>query len=236
MREWFRRQQPEEETRFGHVVLQHVFHGAAYSLGLYETPDVMGHELAFRGSFLRPVGRYSTRDLSSGELIDWDREPLPSVPIGVELTADADAFATWRTMAAAVPPERTEEGLHIFNPETEEGYEVYWEVSPPFGYPGRTVWSGRLGRTGPEYNFVLEQYGTIEVTTLLLALVFWVGHPVDAALQTWLCHRRATEQCGEGNIKLCEFNHAITGSTLHAEGGCRIECFHPRERPPKEAE
>jgi len=242
MSERFRRQQPEEETRFGHVVLRHDFLGAVYSLDLYATPDATGHALAFRGSFVPPLPHpdFAMEGPSSGEGIDWEDElRLPPVPIGVELTADAEAVTTWRTMwsRADVQPESPYRGeaFRLFNPETEEAYEVYWEVSPSLRYHARTLWSGKLGAGEPEYDFVLEQYGTIEVTLLLIALTFLVVYPIHISLQHWLCHRTAVQQCGEGNIKTCQLNNAITGLSLHAEGGCHIECFEPR-KPPSEEE
>jgi hypothetical protein len=239
MAERFRRQ-PEGETRFGHVVLRQDLFGAVYSLDLYAAPDATGHALAFRGSFMPPLPLpHSWMEApSSGEEIDWEDElRFPPVPVDVELTADAEAFATWRTMVsrAEVPlePPYPGEALCLFNPETEEVYEAYWEVSPPFRYLGRTSWSGKLGAGEPEYHFVLEQYGTIEVALLLVPLILLVGY-LHTDVQGWLCHRRALQQCGEGNIKICQFNHAITGSKLHEEGGCNIESFEPRKSPSAE--
>jgi len=236
MAEQFRRPQSEGEAQFGQVVLQQRNVGAAFSLGLYETPDVMGRDLAFRGSFLPPPRTIRMQDVSRGETIDFAREPVPSAPIGVELTADAEAVATWRTMlddvgawSAPLPGEGDpDEASLLSNPETQERYAVYWELSSPVRYPGRTLWSGRLGKRRPEYYFVLEQYGSIEATLLLIAIFFLVVNPANTVLQTWLCHRRALEECGEGNIKVCEYKHAITGLNLHAEGGCHIECFEPQ--------
>jgi hypothetical protein len=55
MAERFRRQQPEGETRFGHVVLHPVGDGDVYDLDLYQIPSDNAEEaldFALRGYYL----------------------------------------------------------------------------------------------------------------------------------------------------------------------------------------
>jgi hypothetical protein len=239
MSEGYSRQPRERgDEQFGQIVLQtHL--GEVYSLDLYQTyesPDAVHPNFTFKGYYLPP-----TSDVSDRVMRRWERARLqevpPSIPIGVELSVDAEAFDQLRDAVGIEFPseERPPEAFRfaLFDPESDEDfefYQMYSNISLPLRYPGRTLWSGTFGgtgtRAGGEFTFVLEQYGTIEpVVWLLLPLFFVLFYRVVTVLEGLLCYSIAVFGCGDrGNVKSYHFNRSITGMTLHVDTGCEWEC------------
>jgi hypothetical protein len=191
-----------EERLFGRVLLRTDI-GDALSLDLYEPPG-----LTCRGVYLPPErGPESTR-----------------VPVEVELVADNDAREEiWRNYGGA----RSEDGQYI-ELATDDGVLV-GEVSSSVESAGRFVWTGtfagRLREGRGSFDFVLEQFGSIEVYFLLM-LLFYLVFLDQRVSEVWQqCYGLAVQQCGEGNIKSLRVTRRVSGVELAAEGGCEVECF-----------
>ena len=94
---------------------------------------------------------------------------------------------------------------------------MYAEVSAPIHRRGRTTWSGRLGgkgtTTGGTFDFVVVQYGTIDIVLLLTLLYFLIfGLNSQSTAQ---CYQQAIHQCGDmGNVKVVNVTRGITGVFL----------------------
>jgi len=183
------------------------------------------------------------------------------VPLRVELTADPDAFNEIYEMLGAGAFER-EHGsrddpsapysanIRLGGPWRDISPYFSIELSaPPVLTQKRTVWTGWLGSKGPtimgDFQFLLEQYGTIEPVLLLLVVFLLVfskddgkrldepvrGDPTshndpDPLYEFERCYKLALRLCGDkGNIKSLNSTTNITGATLQVGIGCNPECF-----------
>jgi hypothetical protein len=220
----------EREEHFGRVVL-HSDNREVYSLDLYETHTPYAPGLVCRGYYL-PRARSR-------------RWPDP-VPVGVELSLDYVAYnglyemfggGTFGREGDAYEPDAPYSGdFELGGTWRDEIPFFHAEVSAPLRLHDRTVWTGSLegmGRQGRgEFDFILEQYGTIEpVVFLLVILYFTVFYDRDGRRHAEDCYRQALRQCGDaGNIKSLGPTSAVTGATFRRDIGCQIECFerwHP---------
>jgi hypothetical protein len=221
----------ERERHFGRVVLR-TLQMEIYSLDLYETHTTYNPSLVCRGFYLRPVR---------------SRFPLGPVPIRVELSTDDDAFNAIYEMFGAgtfggegdpFDPDAPYSGdFELGGPWRNVSPVFHAEVSAPLQLLGRTVWTGRLlgteGQVTGQFDFILEQYGTIEPVLLLLVALFFVVfyERRNSRQQTEDCNRQALRLCGEeGNIKSVNITSGITGMTMRVDSGCQVECFerwHP---------
>jgi hypothetical protein len=192
-----------EERLFGRALLR-TNADEVFSLDLYETSG-----LVCRGAYLPSRRRLWT----------W-RVP----PATVELVADGEARATVEVLHRMYR-RGTEDEFEV----SYEGGELYGQIGPPIESPGRLQWSGRLRgeleRGGGSFDFLLEQFGSWEVSLLIMLLFYLLFQDprMDAAWER--CKQQAIEQCGEGNIKVSNFNKGMTGATLSGNFGCQIECF-----------
>ena len=161
--------------------------------------------------------------------------------MGVELSLDDDAYnaiyemfggGTFGREGDSYEPDAPYSGdFELGGTWTDEIPVFHAEVSAPLRLHDRTVWTGSLEGIGRqvrgEFDFILEQYGTIEpVVFLLVVLYFTVFYDRDGARQAVDCYRQAIRLCGDrGNIKTYGQNSAVTGMTLHRDSGCQVECF-----------
>lgn len=239
----------EAEERFGHAVLQtHL--GELYSLGLYSPDSSDVHffipvsrpfSIACRGYYMPP------------------EQPAPAV---VEITADDAVFnAIDESLRAAhfygegdwqantsysgtfeFPDFTSYRGRYEapgLRPELPIS-QLFAQVSAPLDLPEGRAWTGQLaserGWAIGQCKFLLEQYGTIEPVTLLLAVLFVsVFSHRNAVQEPENCYRMALRACGDaGNIKSLNMTNGITGITLRMDRGCQYECFERRdaEAPP----
>jgi len=223
------------ERHFGRVVIQ-VARGGVYSLDLYETPTLD-----------EPNRPYLPGLLCRGYYVN----PRPQVqqnpvPIRVELSLDDFAFLGIYEMfgVEGLPRDRdapySTSNSNSFRLSSSHPADVDLvfnaEVSAPLRLPDRTVWTGWLGGRGTgatreqingQFEFILEQHGTIEpVTLLLVALFFAVFYDRDGRRQAEECYQQALSMCGDaGNIKSVNATSGATGMTLRRDSGCQIECF-----------
>ena len=217
----------EREEHFGHVVL-HYETREVYSLDLYETHTPYAPGLACRGYYLLPP-----------------RSRRVPVPIGVELTLDDIVFngiyemfggGTFGRGDSHEPDAPYSGDFELGGTWRDEIPVFHAEVSAPLRLHGRTVWTGNLEGIGRqvrgEFDFILEQYGTIEPVQLLLIYIFFaVFFERDSWRQADDCYRQALRVCGDrGNIKSISQNSAVTGMKFHRESGCQIDC-HERWHP-----
>jgi hypothetical protein len=217
----------EREEHFGRVVLQ-TQDREIYSLDLYETRAHYAPALACRGYYLRPRRR-----------VRWHL-----VPIRVELSIDDVAFnaiyemfggGTFGGEGGSWEPDAP------YSSDFELGGSwggrspfFHAEVSAPLRLPDSTVWTGSLvsiaGPVTGRFDFILEQYGTIEpVILLLVVLYFVVFYDRDSHRQAEDCYSQALRLCGDaGNIKSLGTTSGLTGATFRRDSGCQIECFERR--------
>ena len=224
----------ERKEQFGHVVLQ-VRGMETYYLDLYETHADYAPGLACRGFYLQPARYRGGRAYP--------------VPVQVELSMDDDAFNAIYEMSGGGSfgedswdpdaPYSTSNGFRIGGPGADVNLVFNAQVSAPLRLPDKSVWTGWLGGRGSgpngeqingQFDFILEQYGTIEPVTLLLVALFFVTVVErDGGLHAEECYERALRMCGHaGNIKSVNATSGITGMTLRKDKGCQIECFERR--------
>jgi hypothetical protein len=174
----------------------------------------------------------------------------PPVPMGVELSLDDGAFnAIYEMFGGAFgeggswdPDAPYSDSFVLGGPGADVNLVFFHaEVSAPLRLPDRTVWTGWLGgreeqttgaRIAEAFDFILEQYGTIEPVTLLLVyLLFLVYYDRDGCRQAEECYQQALRLCGDaGNIKSLNTTGGVTGTTLRVDRSCQTECFerwHP---------
>lgn len=218
----------EQGERFGRVVLQ-VRGMEIYYLDLYETHADYAPGLDCRGYYLHPA-RYRGRAYP--------------VPMGVELSLDDEAFNAIYEMFGGDGDSRNSDAPYsdtfvLGGPGADVDLVFNAEVSAPLRLPDRTVWTGWLGGRGGrvtgewvtgQFDFILEQHGTIEPVTLLLAALFFVVfYARDGRQQAERCYQQALRMCGDaGNIKSINATSGVTGTTLRVDRGCQIECFERR--------
>jgi hypothetical protein len=189
------------EQRFGRILLR-TYDGDVLSLDLYEMPD-----LVCRGVYL-PAERRRER-------------PRPLAEI--ELVADREAQEELSRRFRATG----REGEGYFELRTED-MELYGEISPPIESEGRAIWAGTLREVAAdrgEFTFLLEQWGSIETTHLLVILGFLVFAGLTLAIAWWRCEQQAVRQCGEGNIKVCKVSLLLGGPSLELQTDCQVKCF-----------
>ena len=227
----------EREEHFGRVVLQSPRQGLD-SLDLYETHATYAPGLTCRGYYMHPTG-YPTG------------YPIrPPVPMGVELSLDDGAFnAIYEMFGGAFgeggswDPDAPYSDSFVLGGLGADVNPVFFhaEVSAPLRLPDRTVWTGRLGgheeqiteaRFTEAFDFILEQYETIEPVTLLLVYLFFlVYYDRDGRRHAEECYQQALRLCGDaGNIKSLNTTSDVTGMTLRVDRSCQTECFerwHP---------
>ena len=206
------------EEHFGRVVL-HSETREVYSLDLYETHTTYAPGLACRGYYLLPA----------------------PVLVGAELSLDDDAFnaiyemfgaGTFGGEGGSWDPDAPYSGDFMLGGSLRDESPVFHaEVSAPLRLHHTTVWTGSLEGTGirvrKKFDFILEQYGTIEpVELLLVILYFTVFYDRGGRRQAEDCYRQALRLCGDrGNIKSLGQNSGVTGATFRRDSGCQIECF-----------
>jgi hypothetical protein len=216
----------EREEHFGYVVLQSEAR-EVYSLDLYETHTPYAPGLACRGYYRRP---WRSR---------WGPDPVPT---GVELSLDDVGFngiyelfggGDFGGEGGSWDPEAPYSGAFVLGGPWRGVLPVFHaEVSAPLRLPDKTVWTGSLRGTTQRdtgaFDFILEQYGTIEpVMLLLVALYFVVIYNRDGGHHAHECYTQALRLCGDaGNIKSLGTTSGLTGgATFRRESGCQIECF-----------
>jgi hypothetical protein len=171
----------DREERFGHIVFR-TWRDDVYSLDLYETHETYAPGIACKGHCIPAIRQHGP---------DRFRRPVVpgSVPVGVELTADPDAFNEIYEMMGAGTFER--EGGSRDDPGAP--YSALFRLGGPWRYrspyfsielsaPVRsqegTVWTGRVDSKGPTimggFEFLLEQYGKMEPVLLLLVVYLLV--------------------------------------------------------------
>jgi hypothetical protein len=224
-----------------------------YSLDLYETHETYAPGLACKGYFL-PGAR------QQGPERPIRRRVIPqSVPLRVELTADPAALNAPYEMLGGADFE-TREGNRN-DPEVPytgsfqlqgswRGRKPYFsvELSAPIRSQRGTIWAGLLGSKLPidisgDFDFLLEQYGTMDPLLVVLVLYLLVFHKGagnrlvdyvpeqhashnDPLHEYERCYRLALRLCGDkGNIKSLNSTTSITGATLQVGIGCNPECF-----------
>jgi hypothetical protein len=239
----------EREEQFGHVVLQ-THRGEVYSLDLFETHETSSPGISCKGYCLPAAIQF----LPTGQGVRRPTVPQ-SVPVEVELTADPDAFNAIYEMwgdadfggeeGSRYNPEAPYSGdFNLGGPWRRISSVFSAQVSAPLQGPEKTVWTGRLvskeGAVPGQFDFLLEQYGTIDPLLLLLVLFFLRFYesegkrynagaartsPNDPLLEYERCYRLALRLCGEGNIKSLNATTGLTGTTLRVDIGCNPECF-----------
>jgi len=207
-----------------------------YSLDLYEIHETPEPSLACRGYYVHP---------------NLEARPDP-VPMRVELSMDGEAFNAiyemfgGRTLEEEGPwePDAPYSGTFLLGGYLRDEGPVFGpifnaQVSAPLRLPDRTIWTGSLAsrevRATGQFDFILEQYGTVEPATLLLvALFFLVFYDRDGRRQAEECYQQALRLCGDaGNIKAHGTTSGVTGATFRRDSGCQNECFerwHPPDR------
>jgi hypothetical protein len=191
-----------EERLFGRILLR-TYIGEVFSLDLYETSD-----LVCRGVYVLPeLRREGTRALAELELVA-ERDALEEVSRRLGATGLAEGrYLELRT----------------------EDMELYGEISPPIERGGRLIWAGALegaaGGVRGEFDFMLEQFGSLEVALLLALLFRLVFAEVSVAIAWERCQQQAVRQCGEGNIKSVNVNKHLGTVNLVVRVGCQVECF-----------
>src|SRR5829696_5139669 len=172
----------DREERFGHIVFR-TWQDDVYSLDLYETSGTYAPGIACKGHCIPAIRQY-------GRPVPGRRPVVPvSVPVGVELTADPDAFNEIYEMLGAGTFGRADGSrddprapysafFRLGGPWRDRSPSFSIELSAPVRSQEGTVWTGRLDSKGPTImggvEFLLEQYGTMEPVLLLLVVYLLV--------------------------------------------------------------
>jgi len=166
--------------------------------------------------------------------------PLPDLPaelqnlpawvrIDVELVVERTALNEIRestNMDRTVHPDG-----HQYFHMSHQHFELWGEMSPS-AYPeeqGRALWTGRVGGMrdlqGRSFDFVVQQFGSIEPVTLLagiLVLIYIERRTRQAAAE---CYRNAKQSCGDRGIKQVTAKRRVFSlARLSFSNDCSFDC------------
>jgi hypothetical protein len=213
------------EDHFGQLMLQTEV-GEAFSLDLYETPDIV-----FRGFYLPPsttlLNRMGYQELPE---IPHELSYRPSwVRADVELVIERRALVELRettNMTRTAYPD----GHQYF--EMRHTYFELWgdlSLGVHSEEQGRELWTGRVAgmgsMAGKGFDFVMEQFGSVEPITLvagILVLIYLERRTSQASAE---CYSRATEACGTRGIREFKINRRVLSITnLGFSNDCSFIC------------
>jgi hypothetical protein len=175
--------------QFGRMVVQTEL-GEAFSLDLFETPD-----LVCRGFYFPPSRYHARYDQPRPEA--YSDRPLLATP-EIELRAlQAVIEELQRTLDIQTHGEQNAPFFGVY----ADRFEIHGALAcvSPGGEAGTEVWTGQANGAG-EMSFVLERYGSPDVFVLITAIVLLIWGPHMGSLEAE-CWNRAMEMCGEQGIK-----------------------------------